>query len=79
MTGRPHSGSRVGAGDNRGGEASGDDDDDSLGDGVADYWADADRARQIYFASPEERAAQVVRLGPQAYSPDGTPMPARLH
>ncbi|QBZ80904.1 hypothetical protein pclt_cds_306 [Pandoravirus celtis] len=54
-------------------------DDDSLGDGVADYWANAERARQTYFASPEERAAQVMRLGPQAYSPDGTPMPARLH
>lgn len=78
--GRPYSGSRISVGNNRGGDASGgvDDDDDSLGDGVADYWADADRARQIYFASPEERAAQVVRLGPQAYSPDGTPMPARL-
>nr|UMO78879.1 hypothetical protein [Pandoravirus belohorizontensis] len=80
-TGRIHSGHRVSVGNTRGGDASGgvDDDDDSLGDGVADYWADADRARQIYFASPEERAAQVVRLGPQAYSPDGTPMPARLH
>ncbi|BCU03621.1 hypothetical protein [Pandoravirus japonicus] len=82
VTERIHSGHRVGAGNNRGDEASGgadDDGDDSLGDGVADYWADADRARQIYFASPEERAAQVVRLGSQAYSPDGTPMPVRLH
>ncbi|AGO83935.1 hypothetical protein psal_cds_317 [Pandoravirus salinus] len=54
-------------------------DDDSLGEGVDDYWANAERARQSYFASPEERAAQVMRLGAQAYSPDGTPMPARSY
>nr|UDO47729.1 DNA translocase ftsk domain [Pandoravirus massiliensis] len=52
-------------------------DDDSLIDGIADYWADAERARQTYFASPQERAAHAMRLGPHAYSPDGTPMPLR--
>jgi hypothetical protein len=51
--------------------------DDSLGDMSDDYWANAERARQTYFASPQERAAQVMRLGPRAYSPDGTPMPVR--
>lgn len=55
----------------------GDDDNDSLIDGVADYWADAERARQTYFASPQERAAHAMSLGPRAYSPDGTPMPLR--
>nr|UMO79570.1 hypothetical protein [Pandoravirus aubagnensis] len=54
-----------------------DDDNDSLIDGVADYWADAERARQTYFASPQERAAHAMSLGPRAYSPDGTPMPLR--
>jgi hypothetical protein len=47
----------------------GDNDDDD-----GDYWGPAERARRTYFASPEERAAQVMRLGPRAYSPDGTPM-----
>ncbi|WBR14418.1 Flil-like domain-containing protein [Pandoravirus kuranda] len=53
------------------------DDEDSLIGGVADYWADAERARQTYFASPQERAAHAMNLGPHAYSPDGTPMPLR--
>ncbi|AJF98138.1 hypothetical protein TW95_gp1404 [Pandoravirus inopinatum] len=79
MATRPHLGPLLPG--NVGDGADGDSlaDDDSLGDGIADYWANAERARQTYFASPEERAAQVMRLGPQAYSPDGTPMPARAH
>lgn len=69
---RPHPAGPNGADNDRN-----DDDDDSLVGGVADYWADAERARQTYFASPQERAAHAMSLGPRAYSPDGTPMPLR--
>lgn len=56
---------------------SGDYDDDSGNNSDGDdHWVKAEQARRAYFASPQERAAQAMRLGPRAYSPDGTPMPA---
>lgn len=35
----------------------------------------AEMARNSFYASPEDRVAQVRRMGPNAFSPDGTPMP----